>query len=94
MVTMYGYDVKSFKDPVIAAADESIRLSVALLAPGGCLMNIIPILRSVPAWFPGAIARRTANKAKELSDIMQNVPLDFVKTQMVSRFPGIVGVRE
>lgn len=55
IVTMYGYDVKSFKDPVIASVDESITLSVALVAPGGCLMNIIPILRNVLAWFPGRL---------------------------------------
>lgn len=86
MSTMYGYDVESFRDPVIAAADQSTILTLMLLTPGGCLMNIIPILRNIPAWFPGAISRRIADKTKELTEFMQRVPLEFVKTQVVREF--------
>lgn len=34
-----------------------------------------------------------ANRAKELSDVMQMIPLEFVKSQMVGQFPDIVGMQ-
>ncbi|KAF8890285.1 cytochrome P450 [Gymnopilus junonius] len=82
MESMYGYEVKSFDDPCIVAADASILLAANLLAPGGTLINVFPALGRVPAWFPGATSRRTAEKIKTLGKEMQRIPLEFVKKRI------------
>ncbi|PPQ78261.1 hypothetical protein CVT25_011720 [Psilocybe cyanescens] len=82
MAAMYGYDVKSAEDPCIVAADKSLTLGLQLIAPGGSLINIIPILRFIPPWFPGASSRKAAEHVKKLTRDMQQIPLDFVKSQM------------
>ncbi|KAH9477561.1 Cytochrome P450 monooxygenase 208 [Psilocybe cubensis] len=82
MASMYGYDVQSPKDPCIIAADKSLNLSIQLIAPGGSLINILPILKHVPAWFPGASSRKAAERVRKLTEDMQQIPLDFVKSQM------------
>ncbi|KAH9477562.1 Cytochrome P450 monooxygenase [Psilocybe cubensis] len=82
MASMYGYDVQSPQDPCIIAADKSLNLSIQLIAPGGSLINILPILKHVPAWFPGASSRKAAERVRKLTEDMQQIPLDFVKSQM------------
>ncbi|KAF8889559.1 cytochrome P450 [Gymnopilus junonius] len=82
MMTMYGYEVKSFQDSCIVAADESLRLGASLLLPGGTWINVIPALRYIPSWFPGATARRDAAKIRELTKEVQRIPLEFVKKEV------------
>ncbi|PPQ72833.1 hypothetical protein CVT26_003342 [Gymnopilus dilepis] len=84
MGTMYGYNVKSFEDPCISAADEGATAAAALLLPGATLVNIIPPLAKIriPTWLPGASTWKTAKKLRELSDTARSIPYDFVKKSM------------
>jgi hypothetical protein len=52
MSLMYGYDIESIHDPVIEAAEKSVSLAAPLLAPGGSIINVFPILGKIPPWFP------------------------------------------
>ncbi|KDR82184.1 hypothetical protein GALMADRAFT_135544 [Galerina marginata CBS 339.88] len=79
MMTMYGYEVNSFADPCIVAADRSIVLGTELLIPGASLINVFPVLAYIPSWFPGATSRRVAAEVKRLSEEMERIPMDFVK---------------
>lgn len=87
MAAMYGYDVKSPQDPCIVAADKSLTLGLQLIAPGGSLINVIPILKHIPPWFPGASSRKAVERVRKLTQDMQHIPLDFVQSQMVSTSP-------
>lgn len=81
---MYGYDIESIHDPVIEAAEKSVSLGAPLLAPGGSIINVFPILGKIPPWFPGASSHKVAVEVKRLTDLVKRIPLDFVKKQMVS----------
>ncbi|KAF8908532.1 cytochrome P450 [Gymnopilus junonius] len=79
MITMYGYEVESFEDPCIVAAEESIASGGDLLLPGKSWINTFPILGYVPPWFPGATTRRIAKKAREINRRVQDIPFEFVE---------------
>jgi len=81
MSTMYGYDADSPDDPAIVAADESIRLGGDLIVPGHSMINFIPLLQYLPAWFPGS--RKTAHDVNIKTQAMRDIPLDFVKKSLV-----------
>ncbi|PPQ81712.1 hypothetical protein CVT25_013442 [Psilocybe cyanescens] len=76
---MYGYEVKSVDEPCVTVADEAIMLGTRLLVPGASLINIIPSLRHVPEWFPGASSRKMAAKIRRMTDEVIRFPLDYVK---------------
>lgn len=80
---MYGYEVTSLEDPLVTIADKSLLMGTTLLTPGGSLINIFPFLRHVPAWFPGASSRKTADEVKRMTEWLIQNPLDWVKDKMV-----------
>lgn len=85
MITMYGYEVKSFEDPCIVAAEESIAAGVPFMLPGGTWLNTIPALTKInlPLWFPGATTWKIAAKVRELSKEMERIPFEFAKKSFV-----------
>ena len=50
----YSINVRPYNDPYIKIAEEGVRAAGELLIPGAFLVDIIPILKYVPEWFPGA----------------------------------------
>jgi hypothetical protein len=50
----YSINVQPYNDPYIEIAEEAVRAAGELLIPGAFLVDIIPILKHVPKWFPGA----------------------------------------
>jgi hypothetical protein len=50
----YSINVRPYDDPYIKIAEEAVGAIAELLIPGGFLVDIIPILKYVPKWFPGA----------------------------------------
>ncbi|KJA14789.1 hypothetical protein HYPSUDRAFT_48854 [Hypholoma sublateritium FD-334 SS-4] len=85
LATMYGYDLEGVDDPYITAADESAFLVGQLLRPGGSLINVFPLLRHIPAWFPGAVSRRIAERARQLITETMRIPMDDLKKRMAER---------
>jgi len=55
-----------------------------LLQPGGTLINVIPILRYIPPWFPGASSQRAVAKAKKLWLAYKNEPFEYVKSRLLA----------
>ena len=52
--------------------------------PGAFLVDVFPLLRHMPAWFPGASFKKTAREWSDTLNNMADVPHAFVKEQMVS----------
>jgi hypothetical protein len=50
----YSINVQPYDDPYIKIAEEGIRAAGELLIPGAFFVDIIPFLKYVPEWFPGA----------------------------------------
>jgi len=50
----YGINVHPYNDPHVKIVEEAMKAISELLIPGAFLVDIIPILKYVPEWFPGA----------------------------------------
>ncbi|TFK56140.1 cytochrome P450 [Heliocybe sulcata] len=80
----YGYKVKEESDPIVNVVDQATEQFSLATAPGAFLVDVIPALRHVPEWLPGADwKKKAASWSRTLTD-MVNVPLDFVQRQMAA----------
>ncbi|KAF8348622.1 cytochrome P450 [Amanita rubescens] len=77
----YGYEVKEGRDPFVSAADEAVEQFSISTSPGAFLVNLVPSLRHVPDWFPGAGFKQTARAWKQTLYDMVEGPYKFVKEQ-------------
>lgn len=80
---MYGYDVESIDDPYVTKPDQSMKIAVRLVTPGVTLINIFPILASIPPWFPGATAQKLAAEVRRLTDEILGDPIKWAKMRLV-----------
>ena len=84
MSTVFGHDITPKNDYFVTLAEEAAAIASQNLLPGGAAVNMFPILRYLPTWFPGVQFWRIANNCKILTRQMQDVPFDFVKKHMVT----------
>ncbi|KAG5644939.1 hypothetical protein DXG03_007404 [Asterophora parasitica] len=80
----HGYEVRESGDPFITLADQATEQFSLATAPGGFLVDVMPVLRYVPSWFPGAGFRRTAKSWAATLVEMVEQPHDFVKRQVAA----------
>ena len=84
MSILYGLDVSSStKDSYVKRVEQSVGMLSDALLPGAAIVNAIPALRYLPAWFPGVDFKRSALGVKELTQELQDAPIDFVKKGIV-----------
>ncbi|KAI0352115.1 cytochrome P450 [Trametes cingulata] len=80
MMVTYGHQVTSVNDQYVVIA-EAVR-EHADARPGVELVDVLPILKYLPAWFPGASFQREAAIARDLSLQMRTAPFDMVKSRL------------
>ncbi|KAJ7684128.1 cytochrome P450 [Mycena polygramma] len=80
----HGYEVKDGADPFVTLADIAVEQFSLSTSPGGFLVNLIPTLRHLPSWFPGAGFQKTAKSWAETLYQMAEQPYQFVKGQMAA----------
>ncbi|KAJ7490114.1 cytochrome P450 [Mycena galericulata] len=79
----YGYKIKEAgNDPFVDLADKAMLEFSEIMRPGSFLIEVLPILKYVPSWFPGANFKRIAQKYANSCDEMAEVPLAYVREQM------------
>ena len=79
----HGYDIREDNDPIVSTVDVATEQFSLVTSPGQFLVDVFPILRHVPSWFPGAGFQKKAAQWKRTLDQMVDVPHDFVKARMV-----------
>ena len=79
----YGITVRPKNDPYIKIAEEAIEAITELLIPGAFLVDIIPILKYVPEWFPGAKFQSKAAVMRKHAAIMRNATFAATEELMV-----------
>ncbi|KAI0766218.1 cytochrome P450 [Trametes elegans] len=80
MTVTYGHRVTSTNDQYVAIA-EAVR-DHAEARPGVELVDVFPILKYLPAWFPGASFQKQAATGRELSIRMRTIPFEGVKNKL------------
>lgn len=54
---------------------------VSAARPGAYLVDLLPVLKYVPEWFPGASFQTVGRKGRELSEELQNKPFAWAMKQ-------------
>ena len=72
------------RDPLVDNVDEAVAQFSAGSLPGAWLVDVMPILRHVPEWVPGANFKRLAREWNRCLNNMIETPYNFTKQQMAS----------
>ncbi|KAG1742796.1 cytochrome P450 [Suillus paluster] len=80
----YGWKVTKNDDYLIGILQEKIAMSAILSRPGRWLVEVIPSLRFVPSWFPGAGFKRVAFDLGQKRSRIDTIPFDWTKQQIKS----------
>ena len=79
----YSINVLPYNDPYVKAAEEVIEAGNNLFTAGGFLVDIIPILKYVPEWFPGAEFQRKAAMLRKHAARIRNFSFAATEKLMV-----------
>jgi len=80
----YNINVRPYNDPYIKIVEEAARSIAELLIPGAFLVDIIPILKYVPKWFPGAKFQSKAAIMRKEAAKMRNTMFAATEGLMAS----------
>lgn len=86
MKVLYSIDVKDENDVYVGISEEAVAGAAEGLVPGRFLVEVLPFLRHIPPWFPGAASQRLWAKWRAAAHRLKNVPFEHAKTKMVCHF--------
>ena len=83
----YSINVRPYNDPNIKIAEEAAESAAELLIAGAFLVDIIPILKYVPEWFPGAqFQRKAALMRKHVAEVRNTSFAETEKLMVCNRW--------
>jgi hypothetical protein len=80
---MYGMKTKP-EDPYVEIAEEALEGINEATAPGKFLVEIFPIMKHIPSWFPGAGWKRKAHYWRDINREVRLKSFNLVKDQVVN----------
>ncbi|KAF8884181.1 cytochrome P450 [Infundibulicybe gibba] len=80
----YGIKVEDTNDPYITRAEEAFKGIAEAGVSGSFLVDLIPMLKHVPAWMPGAGFQRKAARWRSLNHELINKPWEAVQEIIVT----------
>ncbi|KAI0267090.1 cytochrome P450 [Gloeopeniophorella convolvens] len=80
----YGYEVLENEDPFVRLVDIGMTNFNEVVNPGAYLVDAIPVLKYIPAWFPGAGFKRYAAKIREHNVNMTEAPFKWAKNAIAT----------
>ncbi|KAF8893737.1 cytochrome P450 [Mucidula mucida] len=83
MKLAYGITVQEGEDPFVTLIEHANDNFNIATTPGKFMVDVIPLLRFVPAWIPGAGFKTLAKQWKKAFDDMVQVPYAFTRKMMV-----------
>lgn len=78
----YGFEALLKNDPFIDIGENAVN-TFSQVIPGAFLVDMLPILKFVPSWMPGASFKRKAEAWKQYADQTREEPFRVLKTDMV-----------
>ncbi|KDQ54080.1 hypothetical protein JAAARDRAFT_410464 [Jaapia argillacea MUCL 33604] len=84
LLMAYGYRVKEGNDPLVDLVDAGMEEFAIMTSPGAFLVDVFPILRHVPSWFPGAGFKRLVVEWKKTCADLVALPFQYVEEQMAA----------
>ena len=83
MKVVYDIDIQESDDPYISVVEKVLKAIHEASMPGTFLVDLLPMLKIVPSWFPGAGFQMKAAYGKELTRSMIEKPYRYVEKQLV-----------
>ena len=83
MKIVYGIAIQDSDDPYISLAEDAFDGIAQASVPGAFWVDMIPILKYVPSWFPGAGFQKKAARWREGIIAMSENPFRHVQEQLV-----------
>ena len=83
MKISYGIDVQESNDPYVLVAEEASKGVSEAGVPGAFWVDVFPVLKYVPSWFPGAGFQKKAAHWRKVNKSMIEKPFRYVKEQLV-----------
>lgn len=74
----YGLPIRRVHDPLIDKAEKYLTSLTAAVAPGKYLVNVLPVLKYVPDWMPGATFKKEARETRE--QMIEMIELPYQET--------------
>ncbi|EKM77725.1 hypothetical protein AGABI1DRAFT_61296 [Agaricus bisporus var. burnettii JB137-S8] len=90
MEIMYGLEITS-GDPYVDNAKKALDGFNEVAVPGKFWVDMFPVMKYIPSWFPGAGWKRLAHYWRDINRDVRLKPYNFVKDQMEqgNRIPSI-----
>ncbi|RXW22004.1 hypothetical protein EST38_g3849 [Candolleomyces aberdarensis] len=85
----YGMQIQQENDPYVKLSEDANRGAIIAAVPGRFLVEFIPILKYVPAWFPGASFKQKAQEWYKMTRAMVEVPYADAKRRLESGNPAV-----
>ncbi|EJD43158.1 cytochrome P450 [Auricularia subglabra TFB-10046 SS5] len=83
MSVVYGMeDTKMKDDPWIQLGVDTLEMASEAFSSGFHIVDIFPVLKYVPTWFPGAAYKRKALHAREFTLRARDEPVAWVRAQI------------
>ncbi|KAL9710012.1 hypothetical protein Ac2012v2_007073 [Leucoagaricus gongylophorus] len=83
MSIAYGLPIQPKDDIYIRTAEQGVHPLVAAAVPGAYLVDMLPWLKYVPEWMPGAGFQKNAREWGELAMRMVNLPFADAKRRII-----------
>ncbi|KDR66544.1 hypothetical protein GALMADRAFT_259056 [Galerina marginata CBS 339.88] len=80
----YGLPIKPTNDPFVSLSQRAVKSLAEAGVPGAFFVDILPFLKYVPAWLPGAGFQRKAREWKRLQVEMREVPYEGTVKDMAA----------
>ncbi|EJT97961.1 cytochrome P450 [Dacryopinax primogenitus] len=84
MRIVYGYELAPENDPLLRHANMVMEDFSQACAPGRWIVDVLPFLKHVPEWMPGAGFQKIAKKWWLDVDRMYRAPFELVKQRMAA----------
>lgn len=78
----YGIKATSEENPYLVLSEKTISELAKAGLPGTYLVDVLPILKHLPMWFPGANFRRELHQVKINAQRMTEKPMEFIKSAL------------
>jgi hypothetical protein len=83
-VSLTAYQFWNPTTPISRRAEEALQGVSEAGIPGTFLVDLLPVLKYVPSWFPGAGFKRKAAHYAAVNAEVVNLPFKTVQRKMVS----------
>lgn len=80
----YGIKIQDHNDPYVQQIEEVLHAVGDASIPGRYLVEMFPIMKHIPSWFPGAGWKRKAAYYKQINDRVSREPFETVKDNLVN----------